>query len=649
MNMQQTKTDSLDAFDFDQWKERDDVELKLAAGKDGRGALPDSVWETYSAMANTAGGTIVLGVKEIPGHPVEIKGLADVDKVVKEFWNQINNPQKVSCNLLSTKNVRPFDAGEVTLLFITVPRASRKDKPVYVGSNPLTGTYRRQNDGDYRCPPEVVQRMLAEKVSDTLDARIWNHYSLEDVDTGTLAAYRRMFANRTPVHPFNEMSDLDFLRGLGGWREDRETGEKGLTTAGLLMFGKLRSILDSFPNYIVDYREYGRSVSEEERWDDRVTTDFSWPGNLFSFCRIVLPRLYQSLKVPFRTKSGVRIDESPVHIALREALVNTIIHADYGEGGAILVIKRPDLFGFRNPGTLRIRKEDAIRGGTMNSDCRNRALQKMFQMIGYADQAGSGFPKIYSGWASQDWKKPEFREDFNHSQTYLALRMTSLLPDDAVATATNSFGERFLELPSLERLAVVTAFAEEEVSHARLMELCKEHQADVSRALRNLVQNGLLESEGHGRGTVYWPAGFRQGEGASSVEKDSESTERESSKGPIPIEKGSSSAEKGPSSGPSSAKKGPSFPSSISATFSGRLNKGKRDCLLLLLGEVLSSSELRQRLSRTSTSKFRTGILKPLLDAKLIEPTKTPPKHPQQQYRITDLGREAIQEGASRT
>ena len=145
---------------------------------------------------------------EIPGRPPEIKGLADVDKIVKEFWNQINNPQKVSCNLLSTKNVRPFDAGGATLLFITVPRASRKDKPVYVGSNPLTGTYRRQNDGDYRCPPEVVQRMLAEKMSDTLDARIWNHYSLEDVDTGTLAAYRRMFANRTPVHPFNEMSNL---------------------------------------------------------------------------------------------------------------------------------------------------------------------------------------------------------------------------------------------------------------------------------------------------------------------------------------------------------------------------------------------------------------------------------------------------------
>ena len=226
--------------------------------------------------------------------------------------------------------------------------------------------------------------------------------------------------------------------------------------------------------------------------------------------------------------------------------------------------------------------------------------------------------------------------------------MTSLLPDDAVAAATNSFGERFLDLPSIERLAVVTAFAEEEVSHARLMELCKEHQADVSRALRNLVQNGFLESEGHGRGTVYWPAGFRQGGFSSSVENKNESAERKSSQDPRLTEKGPRLTEKGPSSGPSSVEKGPSSLSSDPGTFSGRLNKGKRECLLLLLGEILSASELRRRLSRANASKFRTGILKPLLDAKLIEPTKTPPQHPQQQYRITDFGREAIHEGASR-
>ena len=488
---------------------------------------------------------------------------------------------------------------------------------------------------------EIIQRMLAEKISDTLDARIWNHYSLKDIDEGTLVAYRQMFSNRSPVHPFNGMPDMEFLRNLGGWRVDRESGERGLTTAGLLMFGKLRSILDAFPNYIVDYREYGRQVTEEQRWDDRVTTDYSWPGNLFSFCRIVLPKLYQSLKVPFRLEQGVRVDESPVHIALREALVNALIHADYGEGGAILVVKRPDLFGFRNPGTLRIRKEDAIRGGTMNSDCRNRNLQKMFQMIGYADQAGSGFPKIYSGWASQDWKKPEFREDFNHSQTYLALRMTSLLPEDAVAAATAGFGNRFLALPPLERLAVVTAFAEEEVNHSRLAELCTDHHADISDALRGLVQNGFLESSGHGRGTVYRPAraGLTPGAigrgatgGRDQVQEKGDQVRR--GEGPSSHEKGPSSGTKGPSSGMAGGDG-----TGNAAALRRPLNKGKRDCLTLLAQAPLSAATLRTRMERSNATKFRNHILAPLLEDGLIEPTLTPRQHPKQQYRITEAGK----------
>ena len=583
-------------------------------------------------MANTVGGTIFLGVKESPDLTIDIKGVADPNKVVKEFWNQLNNPQKVSCNLLSENHVTQFQFEGKTLIAINVPRATRKERPVFIGVNPFSGTYRRQNDGDFRCPAEVVQRMIAEKSSDTLDAEICNRYSLDDIDAGTLSAYRQMFANRTPVHPFNELNDLEFLRNLGGWRENRETGEKGLTYAGLLMFGKLRSILDVFPKYIVDYREYGRMVSEEQRWDDRLTTDFSWPGNLFAFCRAVLPRLYQSLKVPFKLANGVRVDESPVHIALREALVNTLIHADYGEGGTILVVKRPDLFGFRNPGTLRIPKEDAIRGGTMNSDCRNRNLQKMFQMIGYADQAGSGFPKIYSGWASQDWKKPEFREDFKYRQTYLALRMTSLLPDDAVAAATTLFGERFGKLPPLERLAVVTALAEDEVTHSRLMELCTNHQADISSALRNLVHLNMLCSEGYGRGTVY-----------HAVTGDDTLRNAKNEHGPSSDDKGPSSDDKGPSSddkGPSSIGHGPSPAAMGSNGLVSGLNKGKRECLSALSdGGELSAAALRSKLNRNNATKFRRNILGPLIMLGYVEPVLHPPQHPKQKYRLTDMGR----------
>ena len=86
---QMNSTIHKDVFDFEQWKEMKDREFKLAAGKDGTGALPDSVWETYSAMANTVGGTIFLGVKEFPDLHIEIKGVDNPEKVIKEFWNQV--------------------------------------------------------------------------------------------------------------------------------------------------------------------------------------------------------------------------------------------------------------------------------------------------------------------------------------------------------------------------------------------------------------------------------------------------------------------------------------------------------------------------------------------------------------------------------
>jgi len=62
---------------------------------------------------------------------------------------------------------------------------------VYVGQNMLTGTFRRNNEGDCRCPEEVVRRMVAEQVEDSRDARVLVHYGMSDLDSKTIADYRR--------------------------------------------------------------------------------------------------------------------------------------------------------------------------------------------------------------------------------------------------------------------------------------------------------------------------------------------------------------------------------------------------------------------------------------------------------------------------
>ncbi len=146
-----------------------DIECKLAAGRDGKGAFPKSVWETYSAFANSYGGDILLGLKEKSDGHFELNGIIDIDKVQNDFWTGLNNVTKVSTNILHDDHVRPINIDSKTLLHIHVPQASRKQKPVFINGNPLTGTYKRLNSADIRQPEEVVKRMLAEQQLDSLD------------------------------------------------------------------------------------------------------------------------------------------------------------------------------------------------------------------------------------------------------------------------------------------------------------------------------------------------------------------------------------------------------------------------------------------------------------------------------------------------
>ncbi len=502
---------SLTIADIEDLAEGTDVEVKRATGRDGKGELPRNVFETYSAMANTDGGTVFLGIEEGPGGKFRAVGIDDTRKVLKTLWDGLNDKGQISANLLSNDAVEILSVEGKNIVRIAIPRASRQKRPVYLGNNPLTGTYRRNNEGDYRCDEETVRRMLADQVEDVRDARLLEDYNFEDIDDGTFNTYRQRFKAAKPDHPWLGEKPEEFLRLIGGWARDRKTGRGGLTLAGLLMFGKLRSILDAVPNYVVDYQERP-APKADGRWVDRLTTDGTWSGNLYDFYQRVIQRLYRDLKVPFRLKGDTRIDDTPVHEALREALVNALIHADYTGRVSILVVKRPDMFGFRNPGTMRLALEDVRRGGT--SDCRNRNLQKMFQLVGLGEQAGSGIPKIYRNWEAQHWRLPEISERQEPDQTILEMRMVSLLPEEAVASLDQRFGQKFRELPEAERLALVTAEVEGKVTHSRLLSMTTEHRHDITKHLQRLVADGFLESRGATKGTYYFFPGHPPGEEA---------------------------------------------------------------------------------------------------------------------------------------
>lgn len=489
-------TQQLSLFEVLARHEGADTEYKAA-----KGGLPKDMWETYSAFANTSGGTLYLGVKETDSGPAT-SGIPDVDKLRRDFWNAVNNRQKVSANILQEQHVSVETYQGDDILVIEVPRASRSERPVYIGVDPFQGTYRRNHEGDFRCNEAEVQRMYADRLEHApADSRILVHFDLSDIDTTSLKQFRNRMSSRVPDHPWLAEDDIGLLTKLGGWRRDRQTEETGLTLAGLLMFGKTEAIQDTaaLPGYHLDYRE---RLSEDDniRWSDRLHIDGTWEANLFQFYQRVSLKLSHdpAIQAPFNQE---RRNQSDAHEALKEALVNALIHADHSGQGGIIIERFKEAFEFSNPGTLLLSQEQLMTGGI--SECRNKSLQKMFQLLGVGDKAGSGLDKIRSSWHAHLWQPPSLSETFRPDRVKLSLPLISMMPEHVLDKLHQRFGAGFKTLSRDEAQAMVIASLEGQVTNQRLQEMLTLHRVDITEMLAGLVDKCFLEPHGRSRGMYY--------------------------------------------------------------------------------------------------------------------------------------------------
>jgi ATP-dependent DNA helicase RecG len=491
--------------ELDTLREGWDFEAKLAGGPDGRGVVPDSLWETYSAMANAEGGLILLGAKERPDGSLEVKGLRDVERVERELWNLLQNPQKVSANVLRREDVERVALEGSALLLIRVPKAGRGDRPVHLNGSWERNTFLRVHEGDRRVSAEVARRMMADAIRDR-DSGVLEDYTLKDLHPEAVRRYREFFAVRRLEHPFLAQNDEDFLVSIGAARRDRGgEGRVRPTWGGLWMLGQEVAIREALPAWHLSYKELPENPDDPRRWLDRIHPDGTWNANLFEFYLRVIIKLHDGLKVPFALEGGqFRVDETPVHAAVREALVNTLVHADYQGTTGVRVIKRRTGFEFINPGLLLVTPEQVWRGGV--SEPRNVALQRLFGFLRLGEREGSGGPTMRRTWRAQSWRAPVIRQDFEHNETHLELSVESLLPEGTVRDLMVRFGELFLRQDELGRVILTTAELEEGVNHARICELSDAHSRDITLKLRELVRQGMLVASGGMRNKVYSPS-----------------------------------------------------------------------------------------------------------------------------------------------
>ena len=316
----------------------EDIEWEDFEVKEAKSEIPKNSWDTVSAFSNTAGGWIIFGVKK-EGKKYEIIGVKNPEKIEQDFTTILRSKQKFNKIIEVTSNKYTFN-GNVVLAFY-IPQKSPRDKPIYF--NHQKNTFIRTGSGDQRATQEEIDSFYRLASFEEKDKEITKQ-KLNALDLNTIRRYRNYFNTVNPGHRYNGLSDNEFLQKLGIIKEEK------VTYGGLLVFGSEDALSEEFVNYRIEYLEIQGTSYEDAlaRYSFRISSE----KNLFDTFFDIYERLSKKIEVPFSIKQGIRDDDPPHLQAIRETLVNLLIHTDYFSHGNARIRIFVDRFEFFNPGAL---------------------------------------------------------------------------------------------------------------------------------------------------------------------------------------------------------------------------------------------------------------------------------------------------------
>jgi len=380
----------------------DDLEWEDFEVKEAKAALPKSCWETVSAFSNTSGGWLVFGIKEI-GNNYQIQGVTNAEKIEQDFLNTLRG-EKFNV-FVATKQQRYTIDGKTVLAFY-IPVSAQK--PVYY--NTQANTFIRRSSSDQKARKNEIDAFYRDQTFGTKTSELAPKTSRADIDTTSLRQYRDYMARFNPDVSYNRFDEATFLTKL------RIVEEGQLTYSGLLFLGKRDAIEKHFPDFRIDLLEIeGKSISE-------ATSNYSFRlgefENLWDYYFECFKRLKPEVDVAFQlTDQGFGQELSPGLKAIREALVNMLMHADYFSPACSRIRIFTNHIEFYNPGGLPKPLEE-LKAKDLSLP-RNPLITKLFRMVRLAENAGYGFDRIEANWKIYNNTAPEY--DISFDATILKL------------------------------------------------------------------------------------------------------------------------------------------------------------------------------------------------------------------------------------
>lgn len=429
------------------YEENEKTELKA-------NVMPDFPKEVV-AFANTRGGVIYIGIDDAGN----VIGVDDADKTILQIGNMVRDCIKPDLTMFIHYNTIEHDGKKI--IEITVQRGT--DKPYYLAAKGMkpSGVYVRNGTAADPSTDAAIRKMIKETDGDSFEAM----RSLEQNLTFDFA--RREFNNCKVDFGVQQMKTLGIVN-----MDDIYTNIGLLLSEQCPHTIKAATFQGTDQTEFKDRREFGGSIFKQ------------------------MEDVYSYIDLRNRTHSSFdklhRIDARDYpETALREALLNSLVHRDYSYSASTLISIYDDRIEFVSIGGLvtGVSDRDIMLGLSV---CRNPKLAGVFYRLHLVEAYGTGMPKIFKSY--QDTGKTPKMEITDNA-------FKLILPNINYRVSTTVTQNKS---PNLNYENILQYVKENGVITRKQCEtLLGVSQATAARILKQMVETGLLFQEGNGKSTVY--------------------------------------------------------------------------------------------------------------------------------------------------
>jgi len=475
-------------------------EQEKIEAKTGR-EVGKSILETVCAFVNEPelrGGYLLLGIQEHHDQNELSYQVVGVDHPQKLLEDLVSQCRTIFNYPVTIETEQQVIDGKV-VIGIYVPEMNHGNKPIYFRNLGLPrGAFRRIGSSDVQCTEDDLLVLYENRSNESFDYTLVPDAEMDDIDPVAIEDYRR---ERAIIHPDAKelkWSDNELLQSLGCLR--KMNGEFKPTVAGILLFGTPAVLRRLFPTIRVDYiREPGK------RWVSDISNRYTAVeirAPIMEAIRSVVSAIIDDLPKAFSLPEGSiqRKDIPALPIAaIREAVVNSLMHRNYRVGEAIQVIRYANRIEVRNPGYSLISEEHL---GEPGSKSRNRKISEALHETNFAEVKGSGIRTMRESMKNAGLSPPFFESNRDRDSFVATFLFHHFLGEDDIRWLSQFKKE---ELSDEQARALIFVREVGAINNAAYRNLNHVDMHEASTSLRYLRDVGLLLGKNQGSATYYVP------------------------------------------------------------------------------------------------------------------------------------------------